>query len=214
MVFLARFSPLGFVRRIRARIVRANWEFWIGNAFVVFSTVLGVYLASHAALETALRFEGLKADRDNYYLRASLRDEFARNLVAVDGIVDRLERVGIRYSPKDPYFPPLRSFVWESLKTSPNALSTPPTILAGIQEFSDEVREELRRSESRRVSATYTAEQLREIRARYRAGTLAEMDANLAELRNGLEAGGMTVNPISPVPGVDTETTEAVSEAG
>ena len=80
MGLLARISAFRMVRALRGRMGAANWEFWIGNAVVVFSTVLGVYLASHTALETAMEFESLRTDRDNYHLRASLRAEVAANL--------------------------------------------------------------------------------------------------------------------------------------
>ena len=62
MSLIAILSPRRLFTKAKARVGKANWEFWIGNFFVVFSTVLGVYLAAHAALETAIQFEAVRAD--------------------------------------------------------------------------------------------------------------------------------------------------------
>lgn len=175
-----------WVRALRARLHQANWEFWIGNFVVVLSTVLGVYLAANAALETAMEFEALRSDRDNYHLRTSLREEFDRNLGALDGIAAVLEEHGYRYQASIAAFPKMRFFVWEAMKTAPQTLATPSHILAGVQSLYDEAQELLRRSETHRIGPAYLAEQLRELTAATRAGLLAEMDADLADLRTRL----------------------------
>ena len=195
MAWLSRLSPLRIAHALRVRLHAANSVFWIGNAVVILSTVLGVYLASHAALETAMQFEALRADRDNYYLRRSLRDEFVRNLEALDGIAAVLEEHGHRYQPSISAFPRLRFFVWEAMKTAPQTLATPSQILAGVQSLYDRSQELLGRSETHRIGPAYLAEQLRALTAEYRAGTLAAMDADLASLQRELHAAGLIEKP-------------------
>ena len=200
MGLLARISAFRMVRAVRTRLGAANWEFWIGNAFVVFSTVLGVYLASHAALETAMEFESLRSDRDNYHLRASLRAEVAANLEALDGIAAILEEHGYRYRPTIASFPRMRFYVWESMKTAPQTLATPAPILNGVQSFYDEAQKVLKRSETHRIGTDYHAELIRELTARYREGTLATIDADLAALRENLVSAGLLADPAREAP--------------
>jgi hypothetical protein len=54
----------------------------------VFSTVLGVYLAAHAAPETTIRFEALCVDRDSYYVRTSRHNEFSHNISVYEEIIN------------------------------------------------------------------------------------------------------------------------------
>ena len=88
MSFIALLSPVRIFTKGKVRIGKANWEFWIGNLFVVFSTVLGVYLAAHAALETAIQFEAVRADRDSYYVRTSLHNELKYNIDVYEEIIN------------------------------------------------------------------------------------------------------------------------------
>ncbi len=134
MSFFSLLSPSKLFSKTKSQIRGANWEFWIGNFFVVFSTVLGVYLAAHAALETAIKYDAVRTDRDNYYMRSSLYNELNHNISALEKIIENL-REGRRYRIQDQYTIHPRYFVWESLKSSPSALTTPPKILAGVSEF-------------------------------------------------------------------------------
>ena len=87
MSLAALFSPTKLFTKAKVRLGKANWEFWIGNFFVVFSTVLGVYLAAHTALETAIEIEAVRADRDSFYVRTSLYNELNHNIDTYEIII-------------------------------------------------------------------------------------------------------------------------------
>ena len=119
MSLLVLLSPKILASKAKARLGKANWEFWIGNLFVVFSTVLGVYLAAHAALETAIQFESVRADRDSYYVRTSLRNELQHNISVYEEIIKNYQDGKKGYHKGDQWTKHPDFIVWESLKTSP-----------------------------------------------------------------------------------------------
>ncbi len=135
MSFIVLLSPRRIFSKAKARIGKANWEFWIGNFFIVFSTVLGVYLAAHAALETAIQFEAVRADRDSYYVRTSLHNELEHNIGVYEEIIKNYRDGKSGYSKNSQWQNHPEYFVWESLKSSPALLTTPPEILAGVTNF-------------------------------------------------------------------------------
>ena len=135
MSFIALLSPSRIFTKTKAKIGKANWEFWIGNFFVVFSTILGVYLAAHAALETAIQFEAVRADRDSYYVRTSLHNELEHNIGVYEEIIKNYRDGKSGYSKNSQWSKHPEYFVWESLKASPALITTPPEILAGVTSF-------------------------------------------------------------------------------
>ena len=181
-------SPTKFFSRARVRLGKANWEFWIGNFFVVFSTVLGVYLAAHAALETAIQFEAVRADRDSYYVRTSLRNELNYNISVYEEIISNYRKGGARYSKKSQWSNHPEYFVWNSLKSSPALLTTPPEILAGVTRFykySELVIEKLnKRGPSN--DTVYTANKFDEKIKEFKDTTMVLLEKNLAALKQEL----------------------------
>lgn len=161
---------------------KTNWEFWIGNLVVVLSTVLGVYLAANAALETAIQYESIKADRDNYYLRTSLLNEVKGNVVALEKIVENLNN-GYRYRKSDSAAPHPQFFVWEALKASPTALTTPPQILSGLNLFYSNTRNILDKVSAKKdFSMSSSAREVEKQLELLRAGALPALEKNLEGL--------------------------------
>ncbi len=188
MSLIAILSPKRFLTKARARVGKANWEFWIGNFFVVFSTVLGVYLAAHAALETAIQFEAVRADRDSYYVRTSLRNEINQNISIYEEIIGNYRNGKSGYHKKNQWAKHPEYFVWESLKSSPALLTTPPKILAGVTDFynySDIVMEKFN-SRGPTNDTIYMANQFEEKIKEFKAETLLLLDENLASLKQEL----------------------------
>ncbi len=188
MSLIALLSPRRFITKTKARIGKANWEFWIGNFFVVFSTVLGVYLAAHAALETAIRFEAVRADRDSYYVRTSLHNELEQNIDVYEEIIKNY-RDGISgYSKYSQWQDHPEYFVWESLKSSPALITTPPEILAGVANFykySGLVLEKLaKRGPSN--DTIYIANKFDEKILEFKDNTMPILEKNLESLRKEL----------------------------
>jgi len=189
MSLIAILSPRRFLTKARARIGTANWEFWIGNFFVVFSTVLGVYLAAHAALETAIQFEAVRADRDSYYVRTSLRNELNQNITIYEEIIDNYRNGKSGYHKKNQWAKHPEYFVWESLKSSPALLTTPPKILAGVTDFykySGIVMEKFNKRGPTN-DTIYMANQFEEKINEFKADTLKLLDENLSSLKRELK---------------------------
>ena len=188
MSFVALLSPTRFFTKARTRLGKANWEFWIGNFFVVFSTVLGVYLAAHAALETAIQFEAVRADRDSYYVRTSLHNELKYNIEVYEDIIKNYRSGGSGYHKKSQWQNHPEYFVWESLKSSPALLTTPPEILAGVTNFykySTIVIEKLsKRGPSN--DTIYIANKFDEKIIEFKESTLLLIENNLATLKQEL----------------------------
>lgn len=190
MSLLAILSPRRIFTKTKARIGKANWEFWIGNFFVVFSTVLGVYLAAHAALETAIQFESVRADRDSYYVRTSLHNELEHNINVYEEIIKNYRDGKSGYSENSQWQNHPEYFVWESLKSSPALITTPPEILAGVAKFykySGLVLEKLGKRGPTN-DTVYIANKFDERIIEFKNTTLPILEDNLDSLREELVA--------------------------
>jgi len=190
MSLLVLLSPRSIFSKAKARIGKANWEFWIGNFFIVFSTVLGVYLAAHAALETAIQFEAVRADRDSYYVRTSLHNELEHNIGVYEEIIKNYRDGKSGYSKNSQWQNHPEYFVWESLKSSPALLTTPPEILAGVTNFykySGLVIEKLSKRGPTNETI-YIANKFDEKIIEFKEKTLLLLEKNLDSLREELIA--------------------------
>lgn len=188
MSFVALLSPVRLFTKAKARIGKANWEFWIGNLFVVFSTVLGVYLAAHAALETAIQFESVRADRDSYYVRTSLHNELENNIGVYEEIIKNYRDGKSGYSKNSQWQNHPEYFVWESLKSSPALITTPPEILAGVANFykySGLVIEKLSKRGPTN-DTIYIANKFDEKIIEFKESTIPLLEQNLENLRQEL----------------------------
>lgn len=188
MSFVALLSPSRLFTKARARIGKANWEFWIGNLFVVFSTVLGVYLAAHAALETAIEFESVRADRDSYYVRTSLHNELNQNISVYEKIIDNYRNGKGGYHKTDQWADHPEYFVWDALKTSPALLTTPPNILEGVTDFYNYSEIVMEKFSKRGPSndTIYMANQFEERINEFKAGPMQLLEKNLASIKQEL----------------------------
>ncbi len=186
--------PRRIASRVRHFFARMGWEFWLSNAVVLASTVLGVYLAARAGLETAVEFEAIRADRDNYYLRQSVREEVRYNLEVAETILAFAERRGM-YRHNIEGIPKFKYFIMETLRESPSTLATPTRILLGVQYFYDDVNDILERTHNRYHSVPRMRKLLRKRIDRFKTEILPLMDADLARLRARLRKAGVVVEP-------------------
>lgn len=104
-------------------------SFWISNVFILMATVIGVYLAASQGFEQAVQFDTLRADKSNYYMRVSLRNELASN---VEHMKEYIDKVAKRIDKPELV---LDTFVWNSMTYSPSALETPSALLREAQAF-------------------------------------------------------------------------------
>lgn len=188
MSFLAILTPRRLFSRASTRFNKANWEFWIGNFFIVFSTVLGVYLAAHAALETAMQFEAVRADRDSYYVRTSLHNELNHNIEVYEEIIHNYQNGLKSYNKGDQWSNHPEYFVWESLKSSPALITTPPEILSGVTSFYKYAALVVEKLGKRGPSndTIYIANKFEEKINEFKENTIPLLENNLETLRQSL----------------------------
>ncbi len=114
-----------------------NLEFWVSNAVILLSTVLGVYLAAKAGYRTALDFELARTQRESFYMRRALLDELKDNLTQADAISKNMVENGWRFKNSDPDVFKLQGYVWETMKQQSITFQVPSELLTGIRRYYD-----------------------------------------------------------------------------
>ncbi len=114
---------------------QGNLEFWVSNAVIIFSTVLGVFLAAQAGYRTALDFEFARSDREGYYMRRALLDELKDNLVQADSMSKNMIDQGWRFRNSDPNVFKLQNYVWDTMKQQNVTFQLPATVLTGVRRY-------------------------------------------------------------------------------
>ena len=111
-----------------------NAEFWISHLIILFSTVLGVYLAAQAGYRTAVEFEVSRTDREGYYLRRALLDEVRHNLDWADKLTDTVNKDAYTFltGNEKP-----QTFVWDTMQQQSTTFQLPPQTLAAIRGYYD-----------------------------------------------------------------------------
>lgn len=167
-------------------IRRVNWEFWLGNIIVVLSTVLGVYLASHAALETGLKFESIRADVAGYNLRRSMKEEILHNFRVVDKLQKMINR-GASYHSSSPDFPKLRTFVIEAMKKNPSTLSLPSEIITGTLDFYEAAQDQMDRASRKLIGSDYMMKKIQKERSKVKKNVLSIINKDIKRLKTRID---------------------------
>ena len=110
-------------------------SFWIGHLVIIVATVVGVYLAANQGFKLAMEVDVVKGEKNNYYLRSSLKHELAANVGYVREYIAKVQN-----QTADPVLQ-LETFVWRTMTYSPSTLETPPELLREAQKFYHRVDE-------------------------------------------------------------------------
>lgn len=134
-------------------------------------------------MNSALEFEHIRYDRDNYYLRLSLKEETEHNIVDLERIIDHVRRLNA-YPQEDLQGRRLRYyFIYDSLPQNANALIIPSKLILGVQDFYIKAELILDKGKARELSHPQTAKQLEELIKNYKATTLKLFKNDLAILK-------------------------------
>lgn len=115
-----------------------NLEFWVSNFVIIVSTVLGVYLAAQAGYKTALEFEVSRTQRESYFMRSALLEEFKDNLNLAEKNADYImNKDGWRFKADSEAFK-LQAYVWETMKQQSITFQLPSDILTGVRRYYDD----------------------------------------------------------------------------
>ena len=119
-------------------------EFWVSNAIVMFSTILGVYLAARASYKNSAQLESAKAEREGYFLRVALLDELRDNIDYAGKFAEVfVAKRGESWGESLDDFK-LQSFVWDTMKHQSITFQIPAEILSAIRRFHDGVAAKVR----------------------------------------------------------------------
>ncbi|MEQ1864729.1 MAG: hypothetical protein ABL996_08750 [Micropepsaceae bacterium] len=171
-----------------------NLEFWVSHALVIFSTVLGVYLAASAGYDAALSFESLRGDKQGYFMRRALSDELSDNLNSAEKWTGYfLEGDAWRFEGKPEDYP-LQTYVWDSMKASDVTFELAPKILTEVRRYYRNTQLSVRDMVSGSSASRPAAEELRKETKRVRAEILPLLDGDLKSLKAKLAARGVRVD--------------------
>lgn len=160
-------------------------SFWISQLVIIIATVGGVYLAASQGLKQAVQFDAIKSEQNNYYLRKSLQNELADNVVYIREYADKVKRQIANAELN------LETFVWNSMTYSPTALETPSGLLREAQKFyhssasilSNKNFQPRNRAESLTVLADHVEKEV-----------LPQFETNTSALRRALTGRGIAVD--------------------
>ncbi len=184
---LMRVKRLAGMHKVVGGLTR---EFWVGHLLVMISTVLGVYLAAHSGLKTAVKFDALSSDRDNYYLRANLRDEVRYNITIAEKFIVTINKIGSFHRSNYPSF---QTYVLETMKEQSNTLKTPNVILNGTLQYYDRIDYLLDKKRSGGINVLLLAKKLRKEIDKYNRNVMTKLDKNLLDLKKRLDDNNVVI---------------------
>lgn len=154
-------------------------SFWVSNLFIIAATVLGVFLAATQGFEQAVQFDNLRGDKNNYYMRQSLRGELADNAGYVKEYIAKVSNQVV--SPQLV----LEDFVWNNMTYAANALETPTELLREAQRFHRRVTEIMA---TPHFNDRMKAQHLGELVKHLEENVLPAFDADIEALAKSLKA--------------------------
>ncbi|WP_088342876.1 MULTISPECIES: hypothetical protein [Rhodomicrobium] len=173
---------------------QGNLEFWVSNAVIVLSTVLGVYLAAQAGYKTALDFETVRTERESYFMRRALLDELKDNLAQADEISKNMAENGWRFKNSDPEIFKLQSYVWETMKEQSTTFQIPSEVLTGVRRYYDKSGNYAKALAIGQGTAIEAASNWLKDTAALREKVLPVIEKDIAGLREKLVGRGIEVN--------------------
>jgi len=129
---------------------RQNAIFWIGQLAIIFSTVLGVYLAASQGLKTAVDFHSAVSNEKNFYTLSALREEVQSNnelLLAFSEKNFVFDDDGVITAYRGIELPDLNWFVWVTMTNATETLELPVDILKDTNRYYLELTKEMEKFE-------------------------------------------------------------------
>lgn len=171
-----------------------NLEFWVSNAVIILSTVLGVYLAAQAGYRTALDFELARTERESYFMRRAMLDELKDNLVHADEISKNMVENGWRFKASDPDIFKLQGYVWETMKQQSTTFQIPSDVLTGVRRYYDKSNGYTKALAVGQGTAIEAANLWMKDTQEVREKTIPALEKDIDDLRNKLVKRGVQTN--------------------
>jgi hypothetical protein len=160
-------------------------SFWISQLCVIIATVLGVYLAATQGLKQAVAFDDIRSDKNNCYLRISLRTEMASNVEVVKAYIAKIRKNDSLSARRSAL--PLQMFVWDNMKFSSNTLETPSELLNGNIEFLRIINHLYGELSSSGITTETGLKRMEEAIEKLEKEIFPKFDASIDQLRASLE---------------------------
>ena len=158
--------------------------FWVSQMFIVVATVLGVFLAASQGFKQAVQFDKIRDDKSNYYLRKSLQNELAENVVYIREFIKKVE------DKIDKPMLVLETFVWNSMNYSPATLETPSELLGEAKKFYRRASEIMATPHFNNVQR---AKLLGELAVHIEKNVLFKFDQNTEQIKKELQGLAITL---------------------
>lgn len=136
-------------------------RFWIGQAMVIVSTILGVYLAANAGFERAVEFDAMTNKRSTYHLLTALEAELKDNIQINNKLATDLNQGNINRSH---YIrrSQMGKFVWQAMKESDNTFLIKADVITGIRRYYQAVEVLRTEYDQSKIPATYFRNRIEE----------------------------------------------------
>lgn len=172
-------------------------EFWVTHAFLLASTVLGVYLAASAGLDSAIKFERVNAIREAHNLRTALLEELEDNVELVESwLVEFDEGRGRHLSGESQN---LDLYIWEAMGEHPATFDIDGSELTAVRRYYRKVGL-LKDKLCHGSHSFWPVKQLREATAEVRSTLLESMRSGLEQSAALLATHGVEVRAPAAAP--------------
>lgn len=167
-----------------------NLEFWAGQAFTIFATIIGVYLAANSGFEKAIEFENVAHSRDAYYIQSAMLDELKHNVDKTKKWTtqfnDSPEKNDMHLNAHEYVY---SYFLWEAMQESSAVFEVPYSFVGSIKDFyaqSETLKAKMLSGNP--FEAPKAAIELQKIAINMEKITVDEFSEHLAKLRKSLIA--------------------------
>lgn len=117
-------------------IKKLNAEFWAGQLFTIFATIIGVYLAANSGFEKAIEFDNITNARQSYYVQKALFDELQDNLQKTQVWTEEFNKNPQRndmHLALEKY--QYQYYLWQTIQESSAVFEVPYRFVGGINQF-------------------------------------------------------------------------------
>jgi len=167
-----------------------GWRFWLGQILMIVSTVLGVYLAAVVGFEKAVQFDALTSKRDVYYMLQALQDEMQDNMATMDILVSKVDKLHVPTLVE--YYKP-QTYIWETMKRSPNTFSIPSSIITGVRRYHADVAVQTRDLLKANITRGQFKQRISDLNKKLRKHVLNRITLEMDNIRTELSVVNMPI---------------------
>jgi len=136
-------------------------QFWLAQVLMLVSTVIGVYLAGMIGFEKGMAFDELRTQKVVYHMLTAIEGELDDNLKQMQTLSDELNTLSFPTLQHLSEERGLDTFIWESMKESPETFRIPSDIITGIRRYYSNMEAIIRHLEKAELGRGVAIEQIK-----------------------------------------------------